>query len=140
MLKKIFGDSVGGAIKAVADVAGEYFESADERRNFEKFLLEREDKIADRFAEVDKANIELNKEEAKGNWFQSSWRPLVGWFCALAFGLKFLVFPLLVFIAGLYGVVIVPPEINWAELSVVLMGMLGMSGLRTYERLRGVGK
>ena len=140
MLSKLFGNGVGTAIKAVADVAGEYFESADEKRNFEKFLLEREDKIADRFAEVDKANVELNKEEAKGNWFQSSWRPLAGYVCVSGMALKFVIFPLMVFICGFFGVVIVPPDINWAELSVVLMGMLGMSGLRTYERLRGVGK
>ena len=140
MLGKLFGSGVGSAIKAVSEVAGEYFESADEKRAFEKFLLEREDKIADRFAEVDKANVELNKEEAKGNWFQSSWRPLAGYVCVSGMALKFVIFPLIVFIFGFFNIVIVPPEINWAELSVVLMGMLGMSGLRTYERLRGVGK
>ena len=33
------------------------------------------------------AQIKLNTEEAKGNWFQSSWRPLCGWICALSLSL-----------------------------------------------------
>ena len=36
------------------------------------------------------AQIKLNTEEAKGNWFQSSWRPLVGWICAVSLGINFM--------------------------------------------------
>ena len=39
------------------------------------------------------AQIKLNTEEAKGNWFQSSWRPLCGWICALSLGINFMVAP-----------------------------------------------
>ena len=37
------------------------------------------------------AQIKLNTAEAKGNWFQSSWRPATGWVCVLGFAVNFLI-------------------------------------------------
>ena len=42
------------------------------------------------------AQIEVNKQEAKGNWFQSSWRPATGWICVSGFAINFLISPLAV--------------------------------------------
>jgi|TARA_R110000868_G_scaffold392686_1_gene663463 hypothetical protein len=80
------------------------------------------------------AQIKLNTEEAKGNWFQSSWRPATGWVCVLGFGVNFLVSPL----AAGFGVVI--PQADTGTMMPVLLGMLGLSSSRTYERTKGVGK
>lgn len=84
--------------------------------------------------EIALAQIEVNKQEAKGNFFQSGWRPATGWICVVGFGVNFLVSPL----ARAFGL-----DIPQADLSVmlpVLMGMLGLGGLRTLERTKGVGK
>lgn len=84
--------------------------------------------------EIALAQIKLNTEDAKGNWFQSGWRPATGWVCVLGFGVNFLVSPLL---AG-FGVDI--PQADTATMLPVLMGMLGLGGLRTVERVKGKGK
>ena len=80
--------------------------------------------------EIALAQIKLNTEDAKGNWFQSGWRPATGWVCVLGFGVNFLISPLL---AG-FGVDI--PQADTATMLPVLMGMLGLGGLRTVERLK----
>jgi len=80
------------------------------------------------------AQIELNKAEAQGNWFQSSWRPLCGYVCVLGFGVNFLISPL----AAGFGINI--PQADTSVMMPVLMGLLGLGGLRSAERIKGVGK
>jgi hypothetical protein len=83
--------------------------------------------------ELMKAQIELNTQDAKGNWFQSSWRPLCGHVCVLGLAVNFLLSP----IAGGFGVTI--PQADMSVMMPVLMGMLGLAGMRTYEKKSGVG-
>ena len=80
------------------------------------------------------AQIELNKAEAKGNWFQSSWRPATGWVCVLGFAVNFLISPL----AAGFGIDI--PQADTSVMMPVLMGMLGLGTMRSAERIKGVGK
>ena len=84
--------------------------------------------------EIALAQIETNQEEAKGNWFQSGWRPATGWVCVLGFGVNFLVSPL----AAGFGFVI--PQADTSVMLPVLMGMLGLGTMRALERIKGVGK
>jgi hypothetical protein len=89
--------------------------------------------LSDRYAqELTVAQIKLNTAEAKGNWFQSSWRPATGWVCVLGFGVNFLVSP----IAAGFGVVI--PQADTSVMMPVLMGLLGLGGLRSYEKSKGI--
>lgn len=80
------------------------------------------------------AQIELNKAEARGNWFQSSWRPATGWVCVLGFAVNFLISPL----AAGFGIDI--PQADTSVMMPVLMGMLGLGTMRSAERIKGVGK
>ncbi len=84
--------------------------------------------------EIALAQIEVNKQESKGGWFQSGWRPAVGWICVAGFGVNFLLSPL----AASVGVDI--PQADTGTMMPVLMGMLGLGGLRSLERVKGVGK
>jgi len=81
--------------------------------------------------EIALAQIKVNEADAKGNWFQSSWRPATAWVCVLGFLVNFLVSPLC---AG-FGIII--PQADTATMLPVLMGMLGLAGMRTAERLKG---
>ena len=84
--------------------------------------------------EIALAQIKVNEADAKGNWFQSSWRPAIAWVCVLGFLINYLVSPLC---AG-FGIDI--PQADTGTMLPVLMGMLGLGSMRTIERLKGKGK
>ena len=91
--------------------------------------------LAERQAhEVALAQIEVNKEEAKGNWFQAGWRPACAWVCVAGFAVNFLVSPL----AEPFGIVV--PQADISTMMPVLLGMLGLAGARSFERVKKVGK
>ena len=78
------------------------------------------------------AQIKLNTEETKGNWFQSSWRPLVGWICALSLAINFMVAPIC---AG-FGITV--PQADMSIMMPLLLGMLGIGGLRSLDKIKKV--
>ena len=83
--------------------------------------------------------MDINKVEvASSSLFVAGLRPFIGWTCGAAFAFKFIGGPMLVFIAGLYGHVIDLPEMDFTEMSTILMGMLGIGALRTVEKVKGV--
>lgn len=85
------------------------------------------------------AQTDINKEEAKSSsLFVSGWRPAIGWVCALALAYQYLVRPLSGTLAGVFGVTIPPLPGLDDNLWQLMMGMLGMGGLRTFEKLQGV--
>ena len=84
--------------------------------------------------EIAIAQIAVNKEDAKGAWFQAGWRPAVGWVCVAGFAINFLVSPLL------YPLGIIVPQADTSTMLPVLMGMLGLGGLRSYEKKNGLTK
>jgi len=84
--------------------------------------------------EIALAQITLNTADAKGNFFQSSWRPLCGHVCVLGLAVNFLISP----IAAGFGVDV--PQADMSVMMPVLMGMLGLGGLRSFERVKGVIK
>ena len=85
--------------------------------------------MAERHAqELALAQIEVAKEDAKGNWFQSSWRPLIGHICGWSLGINYLVSP----IAAGFGVTI--PQADMSVMMPLLFGMLGIAGMRSYDK------
>ena len=84
--------------------------------------------------ELSLAQLAVNKEEAKGNWFQSSWRPAVAWICVLGMAINFLVSPLL----SPLGIIV--PQADTSVMMPVLMGMLGLGSLRSFEKVKKVNK
>lgn len=84
--------------------------------------------------EVALAQIEVNKEDAKGNWFQAGWRPACAWVCVAGFTVNFLISPL----ADPFGIMV--PQADISTMMPVLLGMLGLAGARSFERVKKVGK
>jgi hypothetical protein len=99
--------------------------------------------MADRHAQdLALAQIEVNKAEAASNsvW-KGGWRPFVGWVCGTAFAYHFVIQPLAIFVVAAYGMEIPElPEFDMGQLMTVLMGMLGLGGLRSFEKTKGVAK
>ena len=88
------------------------------------------------------AQIEVNKiEAASSDFFKSSWRPFIGWVCGVAFAYHFVLQPIIIFVVALFGAEIPTlPEFDMASLMTVLGGLLGLGGLRTYEKSKGLTK
>tara|TARA_B100000989_G_scaffold40057_1_gene25442 strand:+ start:812 stop:1186 length:375 start_codon:yes stop_codon:yes gene_type:complete len=80
--------------------------------------------------ELAKQQIQVNKEEAKGNWFQSSWRPLIGWTCGLSLMMNYMISPIC---AG-FGIII--PQADMSVMMPLLFGLLGISGLRSFDKYK----
>jgi uncharacterized protein YybS (DUF2232 family) len=95
--------------------------------------------------ELHKANmaqVEINKIEANHkSIFVAGWRPFLGWSLSFAMSWHYVLAPLILFIAGFTNYQLPQlPEFDMSSLMTVLMGMLGLGGLRTYEKVKGVTK
>jgi len=127
-------------------------------------IIETVGKIADDLITTDKEKIELslkrfeletkllekvhetNIEEAKHpSIFVAGWRPAIGWIGALSMGYQFLLYPILMWSwTFLQAKQIIPKEINPPPplksdiLWTIIMGMLGIAGLRTYDKIKKV--
>ena len=92
--------------------------------------------------ELAKGQLEINKAEAaSGSVFKGGWRPFIGWVCGIAFAYHFVLQPLIVFVVTAAGVEIPElPSFDMGSLMTVMMGMLGLGGLRSYEKKQGLTK
>ena len=82
--------------------------------------------------------LEVNKAEASNpSIFVSGWRPYVGWVCGMGLAYSFLGQPLLEW-GSINFHFIAPPKLDMGDLITILLGMLGLGGLRTYEKKVGV--
>ena len=122
---------LGSLIGPVTGLLDQFIEDKDQKARLAHELSTMADNHAQSIA---MAQIEVNKADAKGNWFQSSWRPATGWVCVLGFMVNFLISPLC---AG-FGIDI--PQADTATMLPVLMGMLGLGSMRSFERVKKVGK
>jgi hypothetical protein len=130
---------IGSIIDGVGKVASQ-FVTTDK----EKMQLELESRRIDQ--QNDMAQIEVNKVEAANtNLFVSGWRPAIGWIGAMAMAYQFLLYPLFQWgwkYAQAYNWIPVgvepPPVLDADQLWVILTGILGIAGLRTGEKIKGV--
>ena len=106
-----------------------------------KAKLEMEAKLIDSLTQVDVAQIAVNAEEAKSsNVFVAGWRPACGWICAIAMGYHYIAQPFLAFLLVNLGYAITLPAFNMDALETVLFGMLGLGGMRSFDKMKGTSK
>jgi len=88
------------------------------------------------------AQAATNQAEAKhGSVFVAGWRPFIGWTCGVALAYHFVLTPLILFGVSVAGIEIPAlPAFDMDSLMTVLLGMLGLGGLRTYEKSKGLTK
>jgi hypothetical protein len=87
------------------------------------------------------AQIDVNKAEAaSGSVFKGGWRPFVGWVCGVAMLYHFLLQPIIVFTLSASGITFDLPEFDMGSLMTILMGLLGLGGLRSFEKHKGLTK
>ena len=83
--------------------------------------------------------LDIDKAEASNtSIFVSGWRPFIGWTCGAAFAYKFVLAPAVAFGLAAYGHPVTLPVLDFTEMSTVLLGMLGLGGMRSLEKIKGV--
>lgn len=132
----------GGIIEAVGKIADDLFTSDKERMDAEIELrkLQLEEKRIDQAGDL--AQVEVNKvEAANNNVFVAGWRPFAGWVCGGALAYVGMVEPIARFIAKVaFGYEGEFPVVDTELTFQVLIGMLGIGGLRTFEKTKGVAR
>ena len=113
-------------IEPVSGLLGKVIQDKDQAAKLAHEIATMSDKHAQELA---LAQLEILKADAKGNWFQASWRPLIGWICGISLGINYMVAP----IAMGFGVVI--PQADMSVMMPLLLGMLGISGMRSFDKL-----
>ena len=107
----------------------------------EKAKREMQIELVNNINDIAKAQIEVNKQEAAHrNVFVAGWRPFIGWTCGAAFCYHFVIQPLLIFVLAANGIALDLPSFDMGALMTVLTGMLGLGGLRTFEKMKGAAK
>ena len=92
--------------------------------------------------ELAKGQLEINLADAKsGSFWQGGWRPFIGWTSGIALFYSYILQPFMTFIFAAVGYPIDDlPELRTTELLPILGALLGLGGLRTFERVKKVGK
>ena len=126
-------------IEPATKLLDKVIEDKDQKAKLAHELATMADKLAH---EQQLAQMAINKEEAaSGSLFKGGWRPFVGWVCGVAFCYHFIIQPVIIFIVALTGIIIPDlPSFNMNTLLTVLGGLLGIGGLRTYEKQKGLTK
>lgn len=123
-------------IGPVTGLLDKFIEDKDQKARLAHDLATMAEKHAQ---EINKAQLEVNKVEAgHASLFVSGWRPACGWVAVFGLAGNFMVIPFTNFVLALLNIDVTIPLIDTATMMPVLMGMLGLGGLRTYEKSKDI--
>ena len=131
VLGKIFG---GDTLKTVGTVIDDLHFSGEEKEKLKLQMKEIDAKLKEK-------QLDINKVEAgHRSIFVSGWRPFLGWISGLSIGYVYLFQQILDMILQMFGV-----EVDWVVLDLgqlmpLILGMLGLGGLRSFEKAKGLTK
>ena len=107
----------------------------------QKAKQEIEKALIDNAAKINLTQAETNKIEASHrSVFVSGWRPFLGWCSGLGFAWVFVVSPVAQWVLALQGINIVLPQLHTDVLMELTLAMLGLAGLRSWEKSKGLTK
>jgi hypothetical protein len=129
----ILGDIIDSVIGSVGDIVSEAIVDKDKKLEIQLELEKIKDAANARLSSERIAIQAVNQEEAKhGSIFVAGWRPFVGWVSGCGLAAQAIILPLLSAIFGLTY------DLDTELLIFTLGGMLGIGGMRTYEKVKGV--
>ena len=126
-------------IGPVANLLDQFIEDKDQKARLSHEIAT----MAQRHAQEQiLSQLEVNKTEAshRSLWV-AGWRPMIGWTCGIALAWHFVLAPVALFAAAWAGVILPAlPVFDMDSLMTVLLGMLGLGGLRTFEKSKGLAR
>ena len=134
LLGGLLGGGKGGALATISKVVDELHTSEEEKLD-NKILMQRlQQKLAEKQLDVNA------KEASHRSVFVAGWRPAIGWCGALALFFAFILSPCIDWYAKFSGMDIVPPAIETGPLLAIVTSMLGVAGMRSFEKAKGIAK
>jgi hypothetical protein len=132
-------DLLKSLIGPILDKAFDLIPNANERARAKEAA---EAQLIEIFAKANEAQMDINKQEAAHNsLFVAGWRPSIGWTCSLALAWTFVLQPFASYALALSRPELPPlPTVQTDMLFELMIGMLGLGGLRTFEKMRGVAR
>ena len=131
VLGKIFG---GDTLKTVGTVIDDLHFSGEEKEKLKLQMKEIDAKLKEK-------QLDINKVEAgHKSIFVAGWRPFLGWISGLSIGYVYLLQPLLDMILQMFDVKIDWVVLDLGQLMPLVLGILGLGGLRSFEKARGLTK
>jgi len=131
MLDKLLG---GGLVGSVGKILDELHTSDEEKANAKIKLQALENELKTK-------QIDVNKVEAgHRSIFVAGWRPFLGWVSGISVAFVYLFQPFIVMVLKIFGSDIELPTLDLSQLMPLILGMLGLGGLRTIEKAKGVTK
>ena len=134
IIQGILGGGQGGALKTISKVIDD-LHTSDEEKLDKKILMQRlQQKLADK-------QLDVNANEAgHRSIFVSGWRPFIGWCGGFALAFEFILSPGIEWYAKFAGLSLTAPEIQTGPLLAIVTSMLGVAGLRSFEKSKGLTK
>ena len=132
LLSSLLGGGAGSLVKGVADAADKFIQTPDERAAQELKL-----KAMD--LQVVAKQLEVNAQEAQHRsvWV-AGWRPCVGWVCAVVIAWNYVAMPFIGWIVQVWAPdAPLPPTLDLTQLWPVILGMLGLGGMRSFDKQKG---
>lgn len=130
---------IGDLISGVKDLVSEVVVDKDKKNEINYKLAELEDQAQARLDGLLQGQIEVNKiEAASGSVFVAGWRPAVGWVGAASLLYSTIVFPFLNWGALMFGYKGSFPVLDSTLIMYIVGGMLGLGGMRSFEKVKGV--
>ncbi len=134
LLGGLLGGGKDGALATISKVVDELHTSEEEKLD-KKILMQRlQQKLAEKQLDVNA------KEASHRSVFVAGWRPAIGWCGALALFFAFILSPCIEWYAKFSGMDIVPPAIETGPLLAIVTSMLGVAGMRSFEKAKGIAK
>ena len=134
----MFASLIPSLLPLVGDVLDRFF---PDKEKAEQAKREIESQLTEHLVNIDLAQLEVNKAEAiSRNVFIAGWRPFIGWTCGLALCWTYILQPVAQFVLAQTGHLIDLPGLDMSTMMPVLLGMLGLGGLRTWEKHKGLTK
>lgn len=135
MLDKIFS---GGFVGSVANIIDEFHVSEEEKGQIKIRLKELENEINSKQIDVNLADAKSTATDISG-MLQRSWRPLIGISCAFAIFWEYVAKQFTLFFLALFSIETAPlPSLDLDALMPLVLALLGMAGIRTFEKVKGV--
>tara|TARA_R110000868_G_C10799763_1_gene756976 strand:+ start:615 stop:1004 length:390 start_codon:yes stop_codon:yes gene_type:complete len=120
---------IGAAAEAAKSIIGMFFPDKTEAEKAQ---------LAASLALI-QGQLDTNKAEAASpSTFVAGWRPFVGWICGAGFAVQFVAGPLAEWAAALAGHPVKFPQMDLGTMMPLLLGMLGLGGMRSFEKVQGV--